>query len=171
MKKETGFNAYRFSISCSRILPSGNLKEGVNREGITYYNNLINELLSKGIQPFITLFHWDLPQALEDEYGGFLSPRIVVKITLNEPLSFTVGGYANGGSPPGCTLPDSCSCCSNFSEGSNWNNLQILVGLCHYPNQMLTRRQQPGVLLACMTGVDEVNDGKRSLDDSMRIGY
>ncbi|KAI4333181.1 hypothetical protein L6164_018019 [Bauhinia variegata] len=117
--KDIGFDAYRFSISWSRVLPKGNLKGGMNQEGVTYYNNLINELLSKGIQPFITLFHWDLPQALEDAYGGFLSPLIVkdfadyaelcfreygdrVKhwITFNEPLSYIIGGYGTGGSPP-----------------------------------------------------------------------
>ncbi|KAE9592701.1 hypothetical protein Lal_00028951 [Lupinus albus] len=119
MMKDIGFNGYRFSISWSRILPRGNLKGGVNREGISYYNNLINELISNGQQPFITLFHSDLPQALEDEYGGFLSPKIEqdfadyaevcfrefgdrVKhwITLNEPVLYSTGGYGNGVSPP-----------------------------------------------------------------------
>ncbi|KAL6882565.1 hypothetical protein ACP4OV_011255 [Aristida adscensionis] len=75
--KDMGMDAYRFSISWPRILPNGSLKGGVNREGVRYYNNLINELLSKGVQPFVTLFHWDLPQALEDKYGGFLSPNII----------------------------------------------------------------------------------------------
>ncbi|XP_057452176.1 beta-glucosidase 13-like [Lotus japonicus] len=119
MMKDIGFNAYRFSISWSRVLPRGNLKGGINREGITYYNNLINELVSNGQQPFITLFHSDLPQALEDEYGGFLNPKIEqdfadyaevcfrefgdrVKhwITLNEPALTSTQGYGNGGSPP-----------------------------------------------------------------------
>ncbi|KAB1227611.1 Non-cyanogenic beta-glucosidase [Morella rubra] len=55
---------HRYKIS------EGKLSGGVNKEGlIQYYNNLINELLAKGLKPFVTLFHWDLPQALEDEYG------------------------------------------------------------------------------------------------------
>ncbi|XP_020984762.1 beta-glucosidase 12 [Arachis duranensis] len=118
--KYINLDAYRFSISWSRILPKGTLSGGINQEGIKYYNNLINELLANGIQPFVTLFHWDLPQALEDDYGGFLSPRIVddfqdyadlcfkefgdrVKhwITLNEPSTFSTAGYVIGMFPPG----------------------------------------------------------------------
>ncbi|KAM3686287.1 hypothetical protein ACJW31_11G187100 [Castanea mollissima] len=118
--KDIGFDAYRFSISWSRLLPSGNLSGGVNQEGITYYSNLINELQSNGLKPFVTLFHWDLPQALEDTYGGFLNHQIVndfrdyaelcykefgdrVKhwITLNEPQTFTTMGYGNGAFAPG----------------------------------------------------------------------
>ncbi|KAI3874980.1 hypothetical protein MKW98_019553 [Papaver atlanticum] len=118
--QEMGLDSYRFSISWSRILPTGKLSGGVNKEGIKYYNNLINELLSKGVQPYVTLFHWDLPQGLEDAYGGFLSPHIVddfkdyaelcykefgdrVKhwITLNEPWTFSNGGYALGNFAPG----------------------------------------------------------------------
>lgn len=55
----------------------GKLSKGVNKEGIAFYNNLINELLANGIQPFVSIFHWDLPQALEEEYQGFLSPQIL----------------------------------------------------------------------------------------------
>nr|ABY48758.1 glycosylhydrolase 1 [Leucaena leucocephala] len=118
--KYMNLDAYRFSISWSRILPKGKLSGGINQEGIKYYNNLINELLANGLKPFVTLFHWDLPQALEDEYGGFLSSDIVkdygdyaelcfkefgdrVKhwITLNEPWTYSNGGYAMGQQAPG----------------------------------------------------------------------
>ncbi|XP_058779382.1 beta-glucosidase 12-like isoform X2 [Vicia villosa] len=118
--KDMNMDAYRFSISWSRILPKGKLGGGINKEGIHYYNNLIDELLTKGLQPFVTLFHWDLPQELEDEYGGFLSSNIVndfrdyaelcfklfgdrVKhwITLNEPWVYAKHGYAEGMFAPG----------------------------------------------------------------------
>ncbi|CAN7084115.1 unnamed protein product [Brassica oleracea var. botrytis] len=69
--------AYRLSIAWSRVLPKGRLIGGIDENGIKYYNNLINELKANGIEPYVTIFHWDVPQTLEDEYGGFLSRRIV----------------------------------------------------------------------------------------------
>ncbi|KAJ1688776.1 hypothetical protein LUZ63_012931 [Rhynchospora breviuscula] len=138
--KEMGMDAYRFSISWSRILPNGSLSGGVNRAGVDYYNNFINELFSKGIEPFVTLFHWDPPQALEDQYGGFLSPNIVkdyasytdvcfrefgdrVKnwITFNEPLSFCSAGYATGSMAPGR--------CSSCAAG---NSATEPYSVCHH---------------------------------------
>ncbi|XP_016171615.1 beta-glucosidase 12-like isoform X1 [Arachis ipaensis] len=144
--KDIGFDAYRFSISWSRVLPGGNLKRGVNREGITYYNNLINELLANGLKPFVTLFHWDLPQALEDEYGGFLSPNIVkdfadyaelcyrefgdrVKhwITLNEPLTYTTNGYGYGIFAPGRCSINNCAFGNSTTEPYLVTHHQILA--------------------------------------------
>ncbi|KAF2567853.1 hypothetical protein F2Q70_00024605 [Brassica cretica] len=58
--------------------PGGKLSDGVNNEGIQFYKNLIDEILKNGIKPFVTIYHWDIPQALDDEYGGFLSPRIIL---------------------------------------------------------------------------------------------
>ncbi|KAG8375742.1 hypothetical protein BUALT_Bualt10G0132000 [Buddleja alternifolia] len=75
--KKMGFQSFRFSISWPRILPGGRRCAGVNKEGIKYYNEFIDTLLANGIEPFVTLFHWDLPQCLQDEYGGFLDRKIV----------------------------------------------------------------------------------------------
>ncbi|OWM78059.1 hypothetical protein CDL15_Pgr018628 [Punica granatum] len=68
-----GVNNYRFSISWARILPKGRFR-GINMLGIDFYNNLIDALLSKGIQPFATVHHFDIPQELEDRYEAWLSP-------------------------------------------------------------------------------------------------
>ncbi|KAM5582563.1 beta-glucosidase 12-like [Rosa sericea] len=128
--KNMNLDAYRFSISWSRLLPNGKLSGGVNKEGVKYYNNLINELLRNGLKPFVTLFHFDLPQSLEDEYGGFLSPNVVkhfrdyaelcykefgdrVKhwITLNQPWAYSNGGYATGSKAPGrCSAWQQLNC-------------------------------------------------------------
>ncbi|KAL7102579.1 hypothetical protein ACP275_08G128700 [Erythranthe tilingii] len=118
--RDLGLDAYRISISWPRILPGGKISQGVNQDGINYYNNLINELLVNGIEPFVTILHFDIPQALEDAYGGFLSPQILVDfvdfanllfdqfgdrvkywITINEPWTFSVYGYAFGLFAPG----------------------------------------------------------------------
>ncbi|XP_022960684.1 beta-glucosidase 24-like [Cucurbita moschata] len=115
-----GFNVYRFSIAWSRIFPTGKLSGGVNQQGIDYYHSLIDELRANKIKPYVTLFHWDVPQDLETEYGGFLNSQIVddfrdfaefcfkefgekVKhwITLNEPVMFTCKGYVIGEYAPG----------------------------------------------------------------------
>ncbi|KAM1393316.1 hypothetical protein ACFX10_029125 [Malus domestica] len=92
---DMGLDAYRFSISWSRLLPNGKLSGGVNKEGVQYYNNLINELLNKGVTPYATIFHWDLPQALEEEYGGFLNRQIVNHFRDYAELCFKLFGDRN----------------------------------------------------------------------------
>ncbi|KAL0553765.1 hypothetical protein IC582_007669 [Cucumis melo] len=118
LMKDMGMDAYRFSISWPRIFPNGTGKP--NADAINYYNNFIDALLEKGIQPFVTLYHWDLPQVLEDEYEGWLSRRIVkdfehyavtcfqafgdrVKhwITFNEPHGYSIKSYDLGIQAPG----------------------------------------------------------------------
>ncbi|CAL5208890.1 unnamed protein product [Lathyrus oleraceus] len=122
---ETGLDVYRFSISWSRLIPNG--RGPVNPKGLQYYNNLINELVSNGIQPHVTLHNYDLPQALEDDYEGWLS-RDVIKdftnyadvcfrefgdrvkywTTVNEPNIFATGSYDQGISPPQRCSPPFC---------------------------------------------------------------
>ncbi|XP_022883060.1 beta-glucosidase-like [Olea europaea var. sylvestris] len=119
LMKKVGLNSYRFSISWTRILPAGRISKGISQKGIGHYNDLIDALLAAGIEPCVTLFHWDVPECLELEYQGFLSDRILqdfcefaevcfwsfgdrVKrwITLNEPWAFSVQGYVYGRFPP-----------------------------------------------------------------------
>lgn len=114
---EIGLKAYRFSISWARILPEGAGK--VNKAGVDFYNNLIDELLKYNIEPFVTLYHWDLPYALYLK-GGWLNPessdwfceyaRVVKEnfgdrvknfITFNEPSVFVGCGYQLGEHAPG----------------------------------------------------------------------
>lgn len=116
--RSLNIKAYRFSIAWPRIYPDGT--GVVNQQGIDFYNKLIDKLLEHGIEPWITLYHWDLPQALEDRYRGWLNRQIVddfgeyartcfdafgdrVKnwITLNESWTVAVQGYLDGTKAPG----------------------------------------------------------------------
>lgn len=118
LMKKIGLKAYRFSISWPRILPAGRGK--VNPEGIDFYNKLINALLSNDITPWVTLYHWDLPAALEFEIDGWLGEEISeafaeyadvcfsafgdrVKhwITINESWVVAILGYGLGVFAPG----------------------------------------------------------------------
>ncbi len=115
MIKRMGLKAYRFSISWSRVLPLG--KGKINEQGLEFYSNLVDALLRNGIEPYVTLYHWDLPQALEDQ-GGWLNrdtahyfadfaaviahrlgDRVKYFGTLNEP-EVIVAGYIGEGLAP-----------------------------------------------------------------------
>ena len=69
---EMGLKTYRFSIAWTRIFPEG--RGAVNQAGVDFYETIIDECLKYNIEPMVTLYHWDLPQALEDAYGGWESP-------------------------------------------------------------------------------------------------
>ncbi|KAK9136880.1 hypothetical protein Sjap_007474 [Stephania japonica] len=131
---DTGLEAYRFSISWSRLIPNG--RGSVNPKGLQFYNDFIDELVSNGIQPHATLIHYDLPQALEDEYGGWLNRKIVKDFTayadacfrefgnrvsywttINEANVYALGGYDMGIFPPGrCSAPFGINCKSGNSS-------------------------------------------------------
>ncbi|XP_050670551.1 myrosinase 1-like isoform X2 [Leptidea sinapis] len=117
MMRELGLDFYRFSLSWSRVLPTS-FPDQINEAGVNYYNNLINEMLKYNIQPMITLYHWDLPQKLQ-ELGGWANPHIVdwfsdysrvmfelfgdrVKywFTINEPRDVCYQGYAGQSMAP-----------------------------------------------------------------------
>lgn len=121
LMKQIGLKAYRFSLSWSRLIPSGDGE--VSQEGAKFYNDLIDELISNGIEPFVTLFHWDYPQVLQDR-GGWQNPqspiwfehyamkvaqlfsdRVKFFITLNEPEVYVNDGYLYGDHAPFYKLP------------------------------------------------------------------
>lgn len=117
MMKEMGIKAYRFSISWPRVLPNG-IGE-VNELGLAFYDNLVDELIEAGIEPYVTLFHWDLPYELHKK-GGWMNPdspmwfaeytKVIVErlsdrvkyfMTFNEPQCFVGLGYSQGLHAPG----------------------------------------------------------------------
>lgn len=109
---------YRFSLSWSRILPTG-YADKVSHDGIQYYKNLIDELHRNGIEPVVTLYHWDHPQIIEDQggwtndmivkwFGDYarvvfreLGPKVKIFSTINEPNAFCTEGYEDGCKAPG----------------------------------------------------------------------
>ena len=135
--KDLGMKAYRFSVSWPRILPDGTGK--VNPDGLAYYDRLIDELLSNGIEPYMTLYHWDLPYELQKR-GGWQNPdipkyfyeyariitehfsdRVTKFITINEPQCVAGLGYYTGEHAPGLKLGK-----KEFFEV--WKNLLLAHG-------------------------------------------
>jgi beta-glucosidase len=121
LMRELGLRSYRFSISWSRVLPDG--RGAKNSKGLDFYAHLVDELLSNGIIPNVTLYHWDLPAALDDR-GGWLNPdsadwfadyallmyrtlgdRVPMWATINEPWVIVDAGYVHGMHAPGLRDP------------------------------------------------------------------
>ncbi|WFE19498.1 GH1 family beta-glucosidase [Solwaraspora sp. WMMD937] len=116
---ELGLKSYRFSVSWPRVQPDGS--GGANQAGLDFYRRLVDELLAQGIEPWLTLYHWDLPQPLEDAGGwpardtaarfadyaelvhGALGDRVRYWTTLNEPWCSSFLGYGSGVHAPGIT--------------------------------------------------------------------
>ncbi|KAJ8715543.1 hypothetical protein PYW07_010025 [Mythimna separata] len=122
MLKFLGVDFYRFSISWPRVLPSG-FANKISKDGIGYYSKLVDELLANGIEPVVTMYHWDLPQSLQD-LGGWANPliadwfedyarvlydalgdRVKTWITLNEPKQFLIFGYGMNRFAPNIVSP------------------------------------------------------------------
>lgn len=121
LMSELGLNAYRFSVSWSRVQPTG--RGPAVQKGLDFYRRLVDELLAAGIEPALTLYHWDLPQDLEDaggwperataerfaEYAGIVAAAVGDRVTrwttLNEPWCSAFLGYGSGVHAPGRTDP------------------------------------------------------------------
>jgi beta-glucosidase len=117
LMRDLGLRAYRFSVSWPRVQPDGSGHP--NARGLDFYDRLVDGLLERGIEPWLTLYHWDLPQPIEDR-GGWMEPEVVGRfaeytaivgrrlgsrvkgwITLNEARTFTMMGYGTGRHAPG----------------------------------------------------------------------
>jgi beta-glucosidase len=122
LMKALGVKTYRFSIAWPRVFPQGS--GSPNPKGLDFYNRLVDELRANGIEPFATLYHWDLPQALQDRVGGWESPetskafaeyagyvaerlsdRVKYIFTINEFGAYVELGYRVGIHAPGLKLP------------------------------------------------------------------
>ena len=123
LMRQIGVSAYRFSVSWPRVLPTG--RGAANELGLAFYDRLVDGLLAAGIEPWLCLYHWDLPQALQDQ-GGWtnrdvvrwfadyahliarrLGDRVKRFVTFNEPSVFTLFGYSFGWHPPATDDPAS----------------------------------------------------------------
>eukprot|EP00347_Sterkiella_histriomuscorum_P008204 403345981 len=140
MIADLGIKHFRMSLSWSRILPKGTIDQ-VNQEGVDFYNAVFDTLIAHGITPWVTLFHWDLPSALQDktDTGAWLGTKIIGQfndyaefcfktygskikkwLTFNEPWTFAWEGYGLGSNAPGrCTSSRYRDDCDTVGGGGN----------------------------------------------------
>ncbi|KAL4712864.1 hypothetical protein ACJJTC_011934 [Scirpophaga incertulas] len=156
MMRELGLDFYRFSLSWTRILPTS-FPDKINEAGIQYYNNLIDEMLKYNIEPMVTLYHWDLPQKLQ-EMGGWTNPHVVdwfadyariafehfgdrVKywITMNEPREVCYQGYGAATMAPAISI-------SGFAEYLCAKNLLVAHAKAYHIYDKEFRQKYGGVV-------------------------
>ena len=157
LMKKIGVGAYRFSVAWSRVLPEG--KGDANEKGLAFYDRLIDALLAAGVEPWLCLHHWDLPQALADEggwlnrdiagwfadYAGLIANRYGDRVrrfaTFNEPAVFTLFGYGLNWHPPGMVDPRALHRAIHH------------VNLAHGASVDAVRVQAPRALIGCIHNV------------------
>jgi beta-glucosidase len=173
LMRELGLRAYRFSTSWTRIQPTGS--GAVNQKGLDFYDRLVDGLLARGIQPWLTLYHWDLPQPIEDR-GGWLEPEVVERfaeyagivarrlgdrvsawLTLNEARTFTLMGYGTGRHAPG---------------RHGWSNALRAAHhahLAHAAAVRALRAEVPGARIGIAHDVAHAEPGSPSADDAHAV--
>ncbi|PRY13447.1 GH1 family beta-glucosidase [Kineococcus rhizosphaerae] len=178
LMQRLGLTSYRFSVAWPRITPQvgADALGPVNEAGLAFYSTLVDELLAAGIEPAVTLYHWDLPQALEDaggwtsrrtaerfaEYAGVvagaLGDRVRTFITLNEPWCSAYLGYASGVHAPGRTEPAAALAAVHH------------LNLAHGLGAAAVRRAAPGARVALTLNLAWVRtEGARKSDaDAVR---
>lgn len=189
LMSDLGIKHYRFSFSWSRILPQGGEGTEVNLEGVGFYNRLIDGMIERGITPYATMYHWDLPQVLQEQYGGLLGGDAFVRdfvhyagvlfdefgdrvknwMTFNEPWVICKLGYGDGAFAPG--VP--------YGEEGQYKSAHALI-LAHARTAGLYNRRyravqggRVGVVLNCcwmepMTKGDaDVAAARRALDQEL----
>ncbi|XP_050058497.1 myrosinase 1-like isoform X1 [Aphis gossypii] len=174
LAKNLNVKFYRFSISWARIAPSG-VMNVLNEKGIAYYNSLINELINKNITPIITMYHWDLPQYLQD-LGGWVNPimsdyfkeyarvlfihygdRVKWWITINEPLQIS-RGYAFSTYAPYLSL-------NNTGYYLSAHILLIAHGKAYRLYKEMFKSTQQGKISISISGLFFLPKNAESLDD------
>jgi beta-glucosidase len=176
LMKRLGIPAYRFSVAWPRILPKGRAAHGgVNLRGLDFYSRLVDGLLEQGIAPYLTLFHWDLPQALQDE-GGWanrataeafveyadvvsrhLGDRVRSWITHNEPWCSGLLGHEKGIHAPGIRDPRlALAACHHLLLSHGWavpvvrrNSAAAEVGITLNLSPMMPASRSPADKTAC----------------------
>ncbi len=174
--KSMNFKVFRFSVSWPRILPEGTGQ--VNRKGLDFYHRVIDKCLSVDIEPWITLYHWDMPEVLEKQ-GGWTNRKIIdwfseyadivtreygskVKnwMVINEQLSFTGNGYMQGGFPPG-----------KKSIKAFMKSVHYSV-LCNAEGGRIIRKNVPGANIGTTfanTYVEPVDQKKKNIEAAARM--
>jgi beta-glucosidase len=174
LMRDIGVGAYRFSIAWPRVMPRG--EGAVNEAGLTFYDRLIDELLRSGIEPWICLYHWDLPQALQDregwvnrdsvgwfaDYAGLIGSRFGDRVrrfaTFNEPGVFTLFGYVFGWHPPAS------------SEITHFYKAIHHVNLAHGAAIDALRAKVPRASLGCIHNVQPARPVGQSREDVAAAG-
>jgi beta-glucosidase len=174
MIKKMGLKAYRFSVAWPRIMPNG--KGEINQEGLEFYSRLVDELLKNGIEPYLTLYHWDLPAALEKE-GGWasretcrhfaeytqvvvnrLGDRVKYWCTFNEP-EVIVAGYIGEGLAPGLR--------NSSLRVQVGHNLMLAHGMAVKALRSYSKDLQVGIVLN-LVPAEASNRSKAALDAARR---